>query len=64
MSSNYGYTVSYNFKGSKSRKRATVVFRTKTEASKFAKSAAKGMSSVSKVRVVKATQNEYINRNR
>lgn len=61
MANNYGYTVSYNFKGMKGRQRLKVVYRTKAEARKAAE-AGKYFKSVSYSRVVKATKREYINR--
>lgn len=60
---NYGYTVSYDFKGMKGRQRMTAVYRTKAEAQKAA-NASKGFRSISNARVVKATKKEYMNRNK
>ena len=60
---NYGYTVSYDFKGMKGRQRITIIYRTKAEAKKAA-NASKGFRSISNARVVKATRKEYMNRNK
>jgi hypothetical protein len=60
MSNNYGWTVSYNFKGIKGRRRIDTVYRTKAEAVKAAK-ASKGFRSISNARAVKATKKEYEN---
>ena len=63
MANNYGFTVSYNFKGLKGRQRMTAVYRTRAEAQKAA-NASKGFRSISGARVVKATKQEYMRRNK
>jgi hypothetical protein len=58
MVKNYGWTVSYDFKGMKGRQRIQSVYRTKAEAQKAAKMS-KGFRSISNARAVKATKKEY-----
>ena len=58
----YGFTVSYNFKGIKGRQRQGMVYRTKREATAAAKKANKGFASISGARAVAATEREYRSR--
>ena len=59
MVNNYGFTISYNYKGLKGRQRGGSVFRTKREAESYARQLNSEWRSVSGARAVKATKTEY-----
>ena len=59
MANNYGYVVSYNYKGLKGRQKGRHVMRTKSEANQYAKDLNKGFKSISGARAVKATKKQY-----